>query len=319
MVKSVLGVNNPLAIGTMSFDDGTVGNPSVDFVLDNDTGFYRAGSGITNYTSNGVNTVTLGTGGVTATRVFATSLGTQAAPSFSFSTETNTGIYNIGAGTIAMTVSGSRKCQLTTSAFEMQSHPFRYSNGSAATPSSSFTSATDSGFYYISATALGMSVGGVLRTTFSTSQITCTLPILLPSTGSSNNIALSYSASATASYSLIKTGSTDIFSPAQTTSIKVRRINTEVTMLCDGFSGTFIAAPSNIIRIGGATACMPTDFFPATAVYTSGLLLAEAGVYTACRVWIDTDGTMKIDKQSGANFTGLATCQVFGFSISYIV
>lgn len=59
-------------------------------------------------------------------------------------------------------------------------------NGSAATPTYSFASATDLGLYRISTTALGVTVGGTLRFTFGNALLTSTVPIQLP-VGSSSS------------------------------------------------------------------------------------------------------------------------------------
>ena len=128
-----------------NFPDGTVSAPSITFNQDLDTGFYRSGAGEVKFTANGANAVTFSSNGLTASnfvpsgstiptngvylpsannvaiatnstqrllidssgQIEAVSLGTAAAPTWSFTTDPNTGIYSPGADQVAISTGGS--------------------------------------------------------------------------------------------------------------------------------------------------------------------------------------------------------------------
>ena len=128
-----------------NFPDGTVTAPSITFVQDLDTGFYRSGAGEVKFTANGANAITFSANNLTAPsfiptsstvptngtylsaanqlsfatntterlrldasgQIEAVSLGTAAAPTYSFTTDPNTGIYSPGADQVAISTNGS--------------------------------------------------------------------------------------------------------------------------------------------------------------------------------------------------------------------
>ena len=130
-----------------NFPDGTVSAPSITFAQDLDTGFYRSGAGEVKFTANGANAVTLSANNLTAPsfiptsstvptngtylsaanqlsfatstterlridsagQIEAVSLGTAAAPTYSFTTDPNTGIYSPGADQVAISTNGSQR------------------------------------------------------------------------------------------------------------------------------------------------------------------------------------------------------------------
>lgn len=110
--------------------------------------------------------------------------GTAAAPAITFTSDTDTGFYNVAANTLGVTLNGAQVAQFSTAFF----YSFQQSqgpNGSAATPSFSFNSDTNTGIYRIAADTLGFSTNGtnagqidstqqwsIATTTDSTSSIT---------------------------------------------------------------------------------------------------------------------------------------------------
>lgn len=89
--------------GTSYFGDGAVGSPSITFLNDSDTGFYRSGSGTIAVAANGVNTVTFGTTGVRVAD------GTAAAPSIAFLSDPTTGFSRFAAGVLQLSGGGTAR------------------------------------------------------------------------------------------------------------------------------------------------------------------------------------------------------------------
>lgn len=121
--------------------------------------------------------------------------GSAAAPSLTFSTDTNTGIYlddpdEIGfscGGAVTWIMDGSFNLGAASAA----NCRVRNGTGTVASPSYSFSTDTNSGFYAIGADNIGLSLGGTLRVNFSTSHMEVALGI--SSTGNGGNPSLSSS------------------------------------------------------------------------------------------------------------------------------
>jgi hypothetical protein len=87
---------------------------------------------------------------------------------------------------------GDAACELPGGADCIMTGPVRASDGSAAEPSLTFASDFDNGFYYIGANSFGLSVGGTLRDTYTTTSISTTLLRLGPN-GTAGGPAWSFS------------------------------------------------------------------------------------------------------------------------------
>jgi len=89
--------------------------------------------------------------------------GAAATPAFSFQGDTNTGIWNSAADTIAFSTSGSTRFSIDGTNFLGNANfsaSIRAAAGAAATPTYSFVSDTDTGFWSNSANSFKWSVGG---------------------------------------------------------------------------------------------------------------------------------------------------------------
>ena len=85
--------------------------------------------------------------------------GTAAAPSISFSSDTNTGFYYAGTDSIGISTNGTYRAKFTSSGLfetwagiQLKGGVIRTTDGDASAPSYSFQSDTDTGFYYSSNT-----------------------------------------------------------------------------------------------------------------------------------------------------------------------
>lgn len=87
--------------------------------------------------------------------------GTVAAPALSFTSETGTGLYRIGAGDLGIAILGSKVGEWTANGL-------RAANGAVATPSLSFVNDTGDGLYRIGANNPGFAVAGSKRQEWTT-------------------------------------------------------------------------------------------------------------------------------------------------------
>jgi len=195
------------------FPDGTSSAPSITFEQDTDTGFFRSSSGAIGFTSNGVNTATLGSSSFTAPsfipssssipsnglylasgnniafatnstqrllidstgQIEAVSLGSATAPTFSFTTDTNTGLYSPGADQVAITTGGTARLTANTTAISA-ALPIDFPLGTAGAPGVTFTGDLNTGLFSPGADVVAISAGGTARFTVSTTGIAAALP-----------------------------------------------------------------------------------------------------------------------------------------------
>lgn len=106
-------------------------------------------------------TPTLGVATATAVR---NGIGSAATPSYSFTTDTGTGIYSIASGQIGLSISG-------TQTIIFNSLGQRILSGTAANPAHSFVSDTTTGIYNPSAGQVGISCSAVAIANFSSTGL----------------------------------------------------------------------------------------------------------------------------------------------------
>jgi hypothetical protein len=87
-----------------NFPDGTLGAPSITFDQDNDTGYYRSGSGAVSFASNGVAAGTWSSAGVTAPALIPTGSSVPA-----------NGVYLPAANTVGVATNGTQRITIDSS------------------------------------------------------------------------------------------------------------------------------------------------------------------------------------------------------------
>ncbi|MFO1187816.1 MAG: DUF2793 domain-containing protein [Alphaproteobacteria bacterium] len=97
--------------------------------------------------------------------------GGASAPGFAFASDTNTGLYRIGADQIGITTGGTLRRAISTTA-ETPTLPQQGQDGSAGTPAYGFSADTDSGLYRIGANNPGIAAGGSLVESWAVAGIT---------------------------------------------------------------------------------------------------------------------------------------------------
>ena len=159
--------------------DGSAVSPSLTYSADTNTGFYRAGADTVGITAGGTSRATISTTEAYFAVPVRPDSGSAAAPSHSFVSDTNTGVYSVGADDLGFSVGGTLRMDISTTAITT-TLPTQTAAGSATAPAYSFSTDTNSGLYSVGADSLGLSTGGTVRVTLSTTALTSTVPVLLP-------------------------------------------------------------------------------------------------------------------------------------------
>lgn len=102
--------------------------------------------------------------------------GTAGSPSLTFAGDTDTGFYRIGADSLGLTVGGTLRVSLSTTALT-STIPVLGPEGSAAAPAFTFASDTDTGLLHPAANQIAAATGGVQRLLLSTAAFQVDLPV----------------------------------------------------------------------------------------------------------------------------------------------
>lgn len=117
------------------------------------------------------------TGGGGGGGPFLADNGSAAAPAYSFSSDSATGMYLIASGQLGFSTSGTLRFTINGSTSITSTLPFYGPAGSATAPAFSFSGDPNTGMYDVGADQLGFTTGGTLRLTVDGStSITSTLP-----------------------------------------------------------------------------------------------------------------------------------------------
>ncbi len=122
-----MNLNEIQRCGDVQVEFGSVADPSFTFTNDTDTGIYRVGDNnlgvtcgnslISDFSSSGLDMNGLD---VTAVDQIFVADGTNAAPSVTFTSDTNTGIYRVGDNNIGFATAGVLEMSLTSSRLQME-------------------------------------------------------------------------------------------------------------------------------------------------------------------------------------------------------
>lgn len=162
---------------TISLSDGTAASPSLNFINSTTTGLFLSAADTLAISAAGVLRASVSSSALTSTVPFLAPDGSLTAPSYSFASDTNTGIISGGIDTIAFIAGGSQKGYIASTSMGLVI-PIYATSGAATTPSYTFTFSPTTGLYLIAAGQLGFTTNGTLRLTLSTTALTLTLPLL---------------------------------------------------------------------------------------------------------------------------------------------
>ena len=107
---NLLNAFNPLRMS-----NGSAAAPSFSFANDVDTGVYLVGAGNLGFAVGGASRMTISSAAVSPAVPVSALAGTAGAPSFSFTSDLDTGMYLNGVGNLALTVAGTRRLSMNSS------------------------------------------------------------------------------------------------------------------------------------------------------------------------------------------------------------
>lgn len=143
---------------------GSAGAPTYAFSGDPNTGFFSAGADIFGISAGGTNRFQVSTTAITYTIPLLGAAGSAGAPTYSFSGDPNTGIYNSAADEIAFATNGTNRWIIGSGGNITAVGDFavRTGDGTVGSPTHSFANDTDCGLYRIGANNIGISANSVL-------------------------------------------------------------------------------------------------------------------------------------------------------------
>lgn len=177
-VTGTFSASTTVSAGTLLLTgDGAVGAPSHSFTSDTDSGFYRIGPNNIGCALAGAKVLDIATTGlavtgtlsatttVTATTLFFSGNGAVGAPTYSFVSDTDTGLYAIGANNVGFSAGGSKVLDIGTSGLGVTgslsaSTYLLVGDGAVGAPAVSFISDTDCGLYRVGANRVGFALNG---------------------------------------------------------------------------------------------------------------------------------------------------------------
>lgn len=126
--------------------DGTNANPAYSFTSDPDTGIRLSANGLLGLISAGGARMALSSTAITSYEVHRGLAGSESTPTYSFTGDTGTGMYNRSGTHIGLTVNGTNRFLVGTT-INRSEQVIQNVDGSESVPAYAFTSATNSGIY----------------------------------------------------------------------------------------------------------------------------------------------------------------------------
>lgn len=113
-----VAVDGTVSIGSSTFgftrtfiNDGSAASPAYTFSSDTDTGIYRGGANILDFSAGGTAQWRINTSGfipLNSAQIIYVNDGTAGAPSLAFNTDTDTGMYHVGANSLGLASNGTQ-------------------------------------------------------------------------------------------------------------------------------------------------------------------------------------------------------------------
>jgi hypothetical protein len=140
-------------------EDGSLFSPSYSFSNDSDTGMYRTGSDSLGLVTGGADQLVITSTESTFNNPIRSVDGSSASPTYSFTSDSNTGMYLNAADSLSLATGGNDQLVITSTESTFN-NPIRSVDGSSASPTYSFTSDSDTGMYLNAADSLSLATGG---------------------------------------------------------------------------------------------------------------------------------------------------------------
>jgi len=156
--------------GVIRGPGGAPAGPTYSFTGETNLGMYRVGTGVLGFAVGGTGVVTLSAGTLTLTVNIRGADGTVGAPSYTFSSDINTGFYSGGADDLRLTTGGTFRASWTTTVHTLRL-PMQGADGTAAAPGYAFENDPDSGMYRSTTNVVGISAGATVAATFTSAGV----------------------------------------------------------------------------------------------------------------------------------------------------
>lgn len=157
-----LNITSTLIITTlpMQAPNGSASAPAYTFSTDPDTGMYLNAVGSLRFSVAGVDKILVSSTSITTRVANRTADGTANAPTYSFESDTDTGMYLNGDANLRFTVDNADRLIITSSAVQAVVR-MRAPNGNESLPAYTFSTDTDTGMYLNAVGDVRMSVASV--------------------------------------------------------------------------------------------------------------------------------------------------------------
>lgn len=156
--------------------DGVVGAPAFSFVSDTNSGMYSNGADQLGFATAGVLRFNVSTTEIVSRLKVLSIDGTVGAPSYSFESDTNTGMYRHGAGQIGFVAGGVTGLRVH-STFVYAPVQMIGADGTVGAPQYAFNADLDTGMYRENPNEVRFAAGGVLSFLYDTVRFRPVLPV----------------------------------------------------------------------------------------------------------------------------------------------
>ena len=156
-----IGITGLGVVGVLKSGDGNAGGPGLSFTSDANSGIYSIGADNIGVSCAGTKVLDIATTGLGVVGILKTGDGAVTGPSFSFTSDANTGIYVIGADNIGVACASAKVLDISANGLGVVGVVLS-GNGTVSLPAFAFTSDPNTGVYRIGADRIGIAVGGVV-------------------------------------------------------------------------------------------------------------------------------------------------------------
>ena len=152
-------LTNISANPSVLFTNGLVGSPSISFIGDTNTGIYWVNTDNMGFVAGGVDVFNIGPSRLQLALPIYAPNGSTGAPSYTFSSDIDTGIFTGGSGRIDLSSNGTNTVTFDSTSMTATILT-RVADGAVGTPAYSFINDTDSGIYLDGTGAVRVAIGG---------------------------------------------------------------------------------------------------------------------------------------------------------------
>lgn len=145
--------------GVVSFADGAVGAPSITNTGDTNCGIYWSAADNLDVVAAGAVVGNFSASGLAVTGVITLGNGAVGAPAYTFTSDTNLGIYRVAADDMGLVAAGAEVCGINATGLDVTGI-VTVDDGAVGAPSVAFGDDTDCGIYRIGTNNVGITVGG---------------------------------------------------------------------------------------------------------------------------------------------------------------